>query len=360
MKVPYVDLRLQYDSMRGEIDKAIQDCLSQSDFVGGKPVEEFERAFSGYLGTKHCVGCGNGSDAIELALLALEIGVGDEVIVPALSWVATANAVVNVGSTPVFCDVIEGEYTIDPAEIEKRTSPKTRAIIPVHLYGLPARMSEIMDIARSKNLLVIEDAAQALGAEINHQKVGTFGDVATFSFYPGKNLGAYGDGGAVVTSKDDLAERIRRIGNHGQLVKHSHSVVGRNSRLDSIQAAILKVKLAHLDAWNEKRLAHAEVYRSSLPHPTQHIPEGYQHAYHIFSILLDDRDRVVDRLSSQGIGHNIHYPSAIPFTDAYQHQGHKKGDFPVAEMIAAKTLSIPLFPEMTAQQIEVVVKVLTA
>ena len=245
--IPFVDLKVQYESIKEDIDAAIATVIKETSFIGRSVIKNFETDFAKYIGTKHCIGVANGTDAIEIALKALGIGEGDEVIVPALTWISTAGTVNNAGAEPVFADVLEAERTINPDLIEDKITSRTKAIMPVHLYGLPARMNQIMELSKKHNLKIIEDCAQAHGAEINEKRVGTFGDIATFSFYPGKNLGVYGDAGGIVTDDEELAQTCRMLANHGQLSKHDHHIIGRNSRLDTMQAAILKAKLPHLE-----------------------------------------------------------------------------------------------------------------
>jgi len=353
MSIPFVDLKAQYLSIKPEIDAAIQSVLDQTTFIGGNEVAQFESEFAAYAGATLCIACANGTDAIEMALKALGIGAGDEVIVPALTWISTAGAVNNVGAEPVFVDVLSGERTLDPRLIEQKITSKTKAIIPVHLYGLPARMPEIMAIARKHNLRVIEDCAQAHGAAIDGKLVGTFGDVATFSFYPGKNLGAYGDAGAVITNDAALAERIKRLANHGQLQKHDHKIIGRNSRLDTLQGAILRVKLRHLERWTEQRIVVAKQYEDQLKHGGKpHVPAGYRHVYHLYVIETPEREALMQQLKAQDIGCAIHYPVPLPFVEAYRHKGHKAGDFPVAEKLCREILSLPMYAEMGDTAIE--------
>ena len=260
--IPLVDLRAQYLGIKEEIDRAINDCIVESNFIKGKKVTEFENAFSQYLGADYCVGCGNGTDALELILKSLNIGSGDEVIVPALTWIATAEAVNNVGAEPVFVDITTDTCIIDAGKIEEKVTKRTKAIIPVHLYGCPADMNQISRIGKKFRLFIVEDCAQAHGAEYFGKKVGTFGIASAFSFFPSKNLGAFGDGGAIVTNNQELANTVRKISNHGQLkTRHSHSIIGRNSRLDSIQASILNVKLPYLDKWNKNRIKASKYYQ---------------------------------------------------------------------------------------------------
>lgn len=344
MKVPFIDLRGQYLSIKEEVDQAIQSVIESDFFVGGEVVQQFEQEFANFLGVDHCIGCANGTDALEIALTALGIGKGDEVLVPALTWISTAEAVSNVGAEPVFVDVIEAERTIDPTLIEAKITNRTKAIIPVHLYGLPARMNEIYLLAEKHTLKVVEDCAQAHGAAIDGKKVGTFGDIATFSFYPSKNLGAYGDGGAIVTNDPNLAENVRRIGNHGQLQKHDHMILGRNSRLDSIQAAVLRVKLSYLEDWNAQRNQIAGQYPEKMKeamHPK--VPEGFDHVFHLYVVQSDRRDELQDKLTKAGIETMVHYPMPLPFIQAYAYQNNLQGSFPVAEKLSREVLSLPMY-----------------
>jgi len=349
MKIPFVDLQAQYQSIKPEIDHAIATVLEASQFIGGEAVARFESDFAEFARLTHCIGCANGTDALEIALKTLGIGTGDEVLVPALTWIATAGAVKNVGAEPVFVDILEREFTIDPSLIEEKITHKTRAIIPVHLYGLPARMPEIKKIAESHDLWVIEDCAQAHGAAIDNQPVGTFGHIATFSFYPGKNLGAYGDAGAILTNHSEWAERARRLGNHGQLQKHRHTLIGRNSRLDTLQAAILSVKLRHLPQWIETRRDIAKTYSELLQNvivPPE--PEKYQHVYHLYVIRCEKRDNLLQYLKTNGIGCSIHYPGGLPFMDVFGAQDPQA--FSVTARITEEILSLPLFPELKKEQ----------
>ncbi len=353
MPIPFVDLKAQYLSIQSEIDSAIAEVISDTSFIGGKIVSDFEKAFAEYIGVDHCVACANGTDSMEIILQAMGIGAGDEVIVPANSWISTAEVVNNVGAEPVFVDVLENEYTIDPDLIAAKITDKTKAIIPVHLYGLPARMKDILAIAKKHNLKVIEDCAQAHGAEIDGQKVGSFGDAASFSFYPGKNLGAYGDAGGMVTNDAELAQTLRMIGNHGQLKKHDHQMIGRNSRLDTLQAAVLNVKLPHLDQWVKKRNRVANWY---WKHLSAHLllpisPSDSYHGFHLFVIRVENRYELQKSLNENGIGHAIHYPTPLPFVAAYQYKNHKKEEFPVVSAHASQILSLPIFPEMTEEQV---------
>ncbi|MDH5365709.1 MAG: DegT/DnrJ/EryC1/StrS family aminotransferase [Cyclobacteriaceae bacterium] len=357
MNVPFVDLKDQYQLIKEEVDKAISSCLENTSFVGGEIIQKFETEFATFLNVKHCVGCGNGTDAIELALQVANIGKGDEVIVPAYSWISTSEAVSTVGAKPVFVDINPQYYTIDVSKIEEKITPLTKAIIPVHFYGLPVDMDGIMQLANKHNLIVIEDCAQAHGAEYKGKKVGTFGDLACFSFYPGKNLGAYGDAGAVVTNNKDLAEKVRMVANHGQNGKHNHIVEGRNSRMDTLQAAILSVKLRYLDKWTDQRIKNANLYIEKLKDIeviTPKLPENIKHVFHLFVIQVNDRDNVMKALKEKGIGFALHYPVALPFLKPYIHLGFTANDYPVSHAFSQKLLSLPMYPELSEKQIEYV------
>ncbi len=357
--IPLVDLNAQYRSIQNEIDAAINKCISDGNFIKGRVVSDFENAFAGYLGAEYCIGCGNGTDALEIILTSLDIGPGDEVLVPALTWISTAEAVNNVGAEPVFVDINPDTYTIDHNKIEKKITGNTKAIIPVHLYGCPADMKEIMNIASRNGLFVIEDCAQAHGAEYFGKKVGTFGIASSFSFFPTKNLGAFGDAGAVVTNNLDIAEKVRMISNHGQLIeKHNHIRLGRNSRLDSIQASVLKVKLKYLDDWNKKRQEAAAFYISRLKANREfRLPysgKDKNHVYHLFVVTCRQREKVIQLLDEEKISWGIHYPRALPFVGTYKYKEHKSEDFPVAGRITSEVISIPIYPEITELQLAAV------
>ena len=359
MSIPFVDLKAQYESIKEEVDAAIASVIEQTAFIGGEAIKEFEGDFAEYIGAKHCVGVANGTDAIEIALKAIGVGAGDEVIVPALTWISTAGAVNNVGAEPVFVDVLEDERTINPDLIEERITDKTKAIIPVHFYGLPARMDQIMTIAKKHNLKVLEDSAQAHGAEINGMRVGTIGDIATFSFYPGKNLGAYGDAGAIVTNDTNLAETCRMLSNHGQLSKHDHRIIGRNSRLDTIQAAILKAKLPHLERWTEARIQVAKWYSDRLDKVTTPVtPTNMRHVFHLYVIQSVKRDELMNKLKEVNIGCALHYPTPLPHLKSYEYQNHRLGDFPVAEKLCNEILSLPIFPELSEEEVDWVCEII--
>lgn len=353
-----MDLQAQYQSIKPEIDGAIQAVIEKGAFISGPFARQFEEDFKQYVGTEYCMSCGNGTDAIEILLQAMGIGPGDEVIVPAISWIATSEAVSTVGATPIFVDLHPETYTIDPNLIEAKITKKTKAIIPVHLYGNPADMPAIMKIAASYNLKVLEDCAQAHGAEIAGKRIGGWGDASSFSFYPGKNLGAYGDAGAMLTNDEEIAVKAKMIANHGQLKKHNHQMEGRNSRLDGIQAAILSAKLPHIESWTEKRISRAAKYQELLADSVITLPQvrpGDRHVYHVYVIQIDNRDQVKEKLQKAGITSLIHYPTPLPLLPPYAHQGHKPEDFPVASSMVQRILSPPIYPELTDEMIEYVV-----
>jgi dTDP-4-amino-4,6-dideoxygalactose transaminase len=358
MNIPFVDLKAQYQSLKGEIDTAIQSVINKTAFVGGPYVQEFEIAFGEKYGVKHCISCANGTDAIYITLKALSIGPGDEVITVANSWISTSETISQAGARPVFVDIDPVYYHMDPQKIEEKISPKTRAVIPVHLFGQPARIDEIKAICEKHNLFLIEDCAQAHFATYKGQKVGTFGIAGTFSFYPGKNLGAYGDAGAIITNDDDLASRARMFANHGSLRKHQHDIEGINSRMDGIQAAILSAKMRYIDAWNLARNKNASIYNHLLSGIDQiqppEIREDSFHIFHLYVVRSDKRDELAGFLKSKGVDTGIHYPTALPFMPAYNYLGHKPFDFPVAYQIQNEILSLPMFPELKNEQIKYV------
>lgn len=363
MRVPFVDLKAQYLNLKPEFDTAVANVLSEAAFIAGKYAAQFEREFAEYLGVKHCIGVANGTDAIEIALLGAGIGSGCEVLVPANTFFATAEAVANIGAVPVFVDVDPATCNIDPARIEAAVTPLTKAIIPVHLYGLPADMEPIVAIAREHGLKIVEDCAQAHGATYRGRKVGTFGDAATFSFYPSKNLGAFGDGGAIVTNNDEVESLSRAISNHGQLTKNHHSMIGRNSRLDGLQGAVLSVKLPHLNGWIEARRSRAALYNKLLAGtgivlPVE--PNGRQHTYHLYVVQVPDRDAVQARLKEAEIETGIHYPTALPFLEPFAARGYSPADYPVAHEQMGRLLSLPMYAEVTDEMIEHVCIVLKA
>jgi len=354
MKVPFVDLKTQYNTIRGEIDAVIGEVISKTAFIGGHFSREFEGAFSDYLGTTHCVGVGNGTDALYISLRALGVGQGDEVITVANSFVATSEAITMAGAKVVFVDCDPETYNIDLAKIEDVITSRSKAIVPVHLYGRPVDMPALMEIAEKHGLLVVEDAAQAHGAEVEGRRVGTWGNAACFSFYPGKNLGAYGDAGAIVTKDEDLAVKARMIANHGRIKKYDHDFEGVNSRLDGLQAAILSVKLKHLEEWTEKRRDAAAVYTELLresPVITPIETQDSRHVYHLYVVRVPNRDEVRIKLREQGIAAGVHYPIPLPNLRAYKYLGHKREDFPVATRYSKEILSLPMYPELDEQDL---------
>lgn len=354
MNIPFVDLKAQYAAYKTEIDGAIASVIADSAFINGKYVSQFEKEFAQYLGIKHAIGCANGTDSIEILLQAHGIGRGDEVIVPAHSWFSTSEAVSAIGATVIFADVLPNRYTIDPLSIKAKITTKTRAIIPVHLYGYAAMMDEVMAIAQEYGLVVVEDCAQAHGALYRDKVVGTIGHSASFSFFPGKNLGAYGDAGGMVTNDDAVAEKARMIAQHGQKGKHNHLIEGRNSRLDGLHAAILSAKLPHLESWNKARRQIAEWYFQYLDEANIVLPDRPNYttpAFHLFVVQIENRAQVMADLKSAGIETAIHYPTALPFLKAYAHRGYQTTDFPVAAAQSERLLSLPIFPEMTEEQV---------
>ena len=355
-KIPLVDLKAQYASIKDEIDAAMARVVNNTSFIGGKEVSDFEAAFAAFQGTKRCVGCASGTAAIFLALKALGIGEGDEVITTPHTFIASAEPIELLGATTVLVDIDPATYNLDPAKIEAAITPRTKAILPVHLYGQLAPMEAIMEIARRHNLYVIEDAAQAHGAELNGKRAGAWGDVACFSFYPGKNLGAYGDGGAVCTNDDALANEIAKLRDHGRTSKYEHDEIGYGERLDSLQAAILGAKLPHLNDWNAARHRHAEYYDRALAGidgiTTPKEMDGARHIYHIYCIRVEgDRDAILAELNARGIGAGIHYPVPVHLQPAMTHRGWKMGDFPNAERAAGSIISLPMYPELTLEQL---------
>jgi dTDP-4-amino-4,6-dideoxygalactose transaminase len=355
MKIPFVDLYAQYLSIREEIDNAIATTIRESSYIGGTAVGFFEASFADYLGIKQVVACANGTDSLEIILKAWGIGPGDEVIVPAHSWISTSEAVGNTGATPVFVDMNADDYTINVTLIEAAITPRTKAIIPVHLYGHPADMPAIMKIAETHNLKVMEDCAQSHGASINGQVTGTFGHAASFSFYPGKNLGAYGDAGCMATNDEALAAKLRMIANHGQKGKHNHQMEGRNSRLDGLQAAILSAKLPHLEKWTKARIANADTYDKLLSDVGMALPvtrEGCRHVFHLYVIRSEQRDALAAYLKKEGIETAVHYPTALPFLPCYGDRGFMPEDFPVAFHNQSRILSLPMFAELSREQLE--------
>ena len=351
--VPFVDLYPQYLELKNEIDFVISDVIKNSNFIRGSYVEKFEEMFASLLGIKKCISCANGTDALYIAMKALDIKNGDEVIVPSHSWISTSETVTQCGAKVVFCDTDNLSFTIDANKIEEKISKKTVGIIPVHLYGQSADMDKIMKIAKKYNLWVIEDCAQAHLATFNKQLVGTFGNVATFSFYPGKNLGAFGDAGAIVTNDTNLALKIELFARHGG--KGKHLIEGVNSRMDSIQAAILSTKIPKLKIWNKKRNENAQIYLSNLSNfkniKLPYVFENRSHVWHLFVIETLKRDELFLKLKKRNIGVAINYPIALPFLPAYKYLNHKPEDFPNAYSAQQQIISLPMYPHLTEEDI---------
>jgi dTDP-4-amino-4,6-dideoxygalactose transaminase len=360
--IPLADLRREYHRIRSDIDEAIERVLNRGWFILGQEGEAFEAEWSAYCGAAQAVGVGNGTDAIHLALRAAGIGAGDEVVVPALTAAFSALAVSMAGATPVFADVDPQRYTLDPAAFEAAITPRTAAVLPVHLYGCPADMAPIVEIARRHNLLVLEDAAQAHGARYQGRRVGGLGDVAAFSFYPSKNLGAYGDAGALVTDDAELAARARMLRHGGQRRTYEHELLGTNSRLDEIQAAILRVKLLHLDAWNDQRRSLAARYNAGLAELDQLTlpvaPSDVEHVYHLYVVRCPTRNALRDYLAGAGVNSSVHYPHGVHRQEAYAHLGYEPGSCPNAERAAAEVLSLPLFPQLSDREAEKAIRLI--
>lgn len=354
MAIPYVDLQLHYRSIKREVDDAIAAVIRDNAFIRGPYVDAFEREFAAAVDIKHCVSCANGTDALYLAMAALKVQPGDEVITTAHSWISTCAMITHAGANVVFCDTDGSTFTIDPAAIEAAITPRTVGIIPVHLYGQPAEMDAIMAIARKHKLWVIEDCAQAHLARYKGQQIGTFGVAATYSFYPGKNLGAMGDAGAVVTNDSALAEHMTMLARHGGLVKHQHNIEGINSRLDGMQAAILSAKLRHLPDWTKARQDAARIYDAGLDQledvVVPQVAPGRTHVYHLYTIKHPRRDALAAYLGANGVQTAINYPTALPFLSAYRHFGHRPEQFPNAHRDQGSILSLPMFAEITPDQ----------
>ena len=361
--IPFVDLQAQYRALKPEIDAAVLQVLDQAQFILGPAVAAFETDFAAYCHTAEAVGVNSGTSALHLALLAAGVGPGDEVITVPYTFVATVAAIEYSGATPVFVDVEPDYWTMDPAQIERAITPKTKAIVPVHLYGQPADMDPILEIARRRNLKVIEDACQSHGSEYKGRRCGSMGDLGCFSFYPGKNLGAYGEGGAVVTSDAALARRVRLLRSWGEEVRYEHKYRAFNYRMDGVQGAVLGVKLRYLEAWTETRRRHAAEYARQLagtPAVTPVERPGTRHVYHVYVVRLPQRDGWRARLGEAGVQTGVHYPIPVHLQPAYRDLGHTAGDFPVSERAAAEVLSLPMFPELTTEQIATVSALLRA
>jgi dTDP-4-amino-4,6-dideoxygalactose transaminase len=362
MPVPFVDLRAQHAPLSAAIEGAFRELMVRGDFTLGAAVERFETEYAGYIGARHAIGVGTGLAAIELALRAFEIGAGDEVITPANTFIATVLAIIAVGATPVFVDMDAATYCVDAGAIDAAITSRTKAIVPVHLYGQPVDLDAVMALAGRHNLVVIEDAAQAHGARYQGRRAGSVGHAAAFSFYPSKNLGALGDGGMVTTSDDRAAGRLRLLRNYGQRVKYYHAIPGTNSRLDTLQAAVLSLKLPYLDGWNAARRAHAGAYTARLAgHVTTPVTSAeVEHIYHLYVIQTPEREALERRLKARQIQTGIHYPVPAHLQEACAGLGYKAGDFPVTEAAASRILSLPMFAELSEAQIDYVADAIRA
>jgi dTDP-4-amino-4,6-dideoxygalactose transaminase len=356
--IPIVDLKKQYESIKGEIDSAISEVVESCQFILGPQVEAFEANFAGYCQSRYALGVNSGTSALHMALLAAGVEAGDEVITVSYTFVATAAAICYVGARPVFVDIDPLSCNIDPAKIEAAISPKTKAIMPVHLYGSCADMDPILNIARRHNLIVIEDAAQAHGAEYKGRRAGSMGQLACFSFYPGKNLGAYGEGGAVVTSNEQYVEPLRQLRDQGQSEKYYHTMIGYNYRMEAIQGAVLGVKLKYLDEWNAARREHAAVYSRELADSGLRLlkePPDTRSVYHIFPLFTPERDALREHLQKAGISTGLHYPIPAHLQPAYRHLGYQEGDLPETERACKEVLSLPMYPELTREAVSSIV-----
>ena len=363
MKIPFVDLKSQYLSIKSELDSAIQNVLDETAFIGGKYVKTFEQNFADLYGVKHCISCANGTDSLYIIMKMLGIGIGDEVITVANSWISSSETITQTGAKPVFVDVDPKYYSINEDEIEAAITKNTKAIILVHLHGQMANVIAVDAICKKYNLYLIEDCAQSHFSELNGQRSGTFGIAGSFSFYPGKNLGAYGDAGCIITNDDQLAEKCRMYANHGALQKHHHQIEGINSRLDGLQAAILNAKLPHILHWTEKRIYNASLYKELLKNTSEiilpEVRENTKHSFHLFVIQAKRRDELKEFLNSKNIETAIHYPTALPNLKAYEYLGYSSNNFKVATQLQNKILSLPLYPELTMEQMKYVADSIT-
>lgn len=368
MEVPFLDLKAQYQKIKEEIDQAIADVVSEQQFILGPKVKALEETIAAYSSARHGIGVASGSDALMLSLVAVRVGPGDEVITTPFTFFATAGSISKVGAKPVFVDIDPKTYNLDPAQIEERVTPATKALIPVHLFGQCANMEPIKEMAQKYDLWLIEDAAQAIGAEyskdsLTRKRAGNIGDLGCFSFYPSKNLGGFGDGGMVTTNDDDLAHRVRLLRVHGASSKYYHQLIGVNSRLDALQAAVLLIKFRYLEGWTEKRQENAAYYdqlfedinRRALGIETPHVQYSNRHIYNQYIIRVPKRDELRGFLSQEGIGTDIYYPLPLHLQECYRDLGYEEGDFAHAERAANETLALPIYPELTREQQEYVV-----
>jgi dTDP-4-amino-4,6-dideoxygalactose transaminase len=363
LHIPLVDLKAQYSAIRGEIDAAIARVLQNTSFILGPEVKAFEAAFAAFSGARHAIGISSGTDALHLALRACGVQPGDEVITTPFTFIATAEAITMCGARPVFSDIDPRTGNLDPAALDASITSRTRAIVPVHLYGQPCDIDPILTVAAKRGLRVVEDAAQAHGARYKGRPAGTLADAACFSFYPGKNLGAFGDAGAVTTNSAEIAERIRMLRDHGRRDKYEHLIEGFGNRLDALQAAVLGAKLPHLASWNARRAELAAAYTRALADAdlvTPHVPEWADPVWHLYVIQVRDREAARAALARHGIATGVHYPIPLHLQPAYTHLGYRHGAFPAAEHAAASVLSLPLYPEMPADAVDAVARVLAA
>jgi dTDP-4-amino-4,6-dideoxygalactose transaminase len=357
MNIPFIDFSEQYKTIKEEVDRGWHDVCSRSAFIQGKEVQDFEEAFARYCGARYGAGVNSGTDALYLALAALNIGPGDEVILPTHTFIATALCVSYTGATPVFVDIEPETFNLDPRRLEAAITPRTKVIMPVHLYGQTADMDAVNAVARGRGIKVVEDAAQAHGASYKGKKAGNLGDAACFSFYPTKGLGGFGDGGMVVTDDAGVYEQVKMLRDYGRADRYSHKIKGYNSRLDTLQAVVLLAKLKHLDEWNAMRAAVADQYRELLADTPLDLPavkDGRVHVYQTFCVATDNRDRIIEELKAKGVSALIHYPIPVHLQEAYSELGYKRGDFPQSERHADRIMSLPMFPHMTGEQIKYV------
>ena len=358
MQVPFLDLKAQYAQIKDQVTPALQAVMENTAFAGGPFVSQFEQNFADYCQCKHAIGVGNGTEALWVALIAMGVKAGDEVITAANTFIATAEAISFTGAKPVFVDVEEHSYNLDPAQLEAAITDKTKVIIPVHLYGQIANMDPVLAIAKKYSLRVLEDASQSHGALSQDRRAGSIADAGCFSFYPGKNLGAYGEAGAVTTNNDELAATMRRFRDHGQAKKYYHDMIGWNARMDGFQGAVLDIKLKYLPDWTAARQAHAAQYNTLLADnaniSTPQVSSGNQHVYHIYAVRVQEREKVMKALADKGIASGIHYPIPLHLQTAYAHLGYQLGQFPIAERCAVEQISLPMYPELSDAQISYV------